>query len=342
MSKTKIILASTGGVALLVVTAAAMFAYVKYSEKVGAFEGDETGRGLSSSVADLLSYQRKQPFPSQVNVEQLKANARALENWRENVRKDIASGDWSPDNCTPAQFKEGIVLDTRQLLNLTSLDGLAGQRIFKPDFGFGPFKDFLGEKMPSTDQLPRLQRQWHDISSLFEILYTNGVLQVTDLQVLAQPKAEEPKPAPRKNLKKRKSAAAEEEELPPSIETYKVEFTASPKAFVDIVRKLSFQRRFTVVDSFTLVREHDAITAALGEVHEKKKGSGEDASASPRRNRRRSRDKEAEKKPAEETPSKKDVIVFDPAKDAIFKIELTVSVYDFRTLEARSEKGGSK
>lgn len=341
MSKTKIILASTGGAALLAFVAAATFAYFKYTEKVGAFEGDENGRGLSSSVADLLSYQRKQPFPSRVNVERIRENIRVLENWRSQVRRDISSGDWSPDNCTPAQFKEGLVLETKQLLALTSLDGLAGQKIFKPDFGFGPFKDFLGDKMPSTDQLPRLQRQWYDISSLFEILHTNGVLQVTDLQVLAQPKVEEPKPTTRKNLKKRKASAAEEEELPPSIETYKVEFLASPKAFVDIVRKLSFQQRFTVIDSFTLAREHDAITAALGEVREKKKG-GDETSSNARRNRRRSRDKEAEKKPAEETPTKKDVVVFDPAKDAAFKVEMTVSVYDFRTLETRPEKGEKK
>ena len=101
---------------------------------------------------------------------------------------------------------------------------------------------------------------------------------------------------------------------------------------------LSFQKRFTVVESFGFSRERDAIAEAFG-VGEKK----EIATASAGRQGRRRRGVVAEAVKTAEKKSNASLggVVFDPETDSTLNVALTVSVYDFRTLEG-DEKGASK
>lgn len=333
MNKTRIILASAGGVIAVGVLVAAYFLWSAFSKKTAAFEGNDESEGLETVVGQVASLMNKKPYPDKANEKKLQANRQAFEDWYQGVRSVAAEGDWLADvDCTPAQFKEMIGRDAKALSNPAKKNPAA---IVAPDFAFGPFKDYLADKMPARDMVARLQRQWYDITSLIQLLSTNGVIRLTDLQVV-EVKAPAAEADLKSKSKSKTKTKAENEEKQPSVETYKLAFQAKPEALVGVIRTLSFQKRFTVVESFGFTRERDAIAEAFG-VGEKKDAA---ASAGGRGRRRRLTLNEDAAK-AEDKKSSLGGTVFDPETDSMLNVELTVSVYDFRTLEG-DEKGASK
>ena len=251
------------------------------------------------------------------------------------MRSVAAAGDWLADgDCSPAQFKELIGRDAKALSNPAKRNPAA---IVAPDFAFGPFKEYLADKMPARDGLARLQRQWYDITSLIELLATNGVIRLTDLQVV-EVKAPAAEAESKTKSKAKSKAKVEAEETEPSVETYRLTFQAKPAALVGVIRTLSFQKRFTVVESFGFSRERDAIAEAFG-VGEKKEIAA--ASAGRQGRRRRGVVAEAVKTAEKKSNASLGGVVFDPETDSTLNVALTVSVYDFRTLEG-DEKGASK
>ena len=327
MNKSKIILCAVGGVFVIAVGVLGYLAYDAFSSKSAALtEGDDEGNaGLESVVGQIVSLSGKTPYPSDLNARRLTDNRQEVADWIKSVREFAARGDWCPDaSCTPAQFKEQIGREAKLFLARTDGKGAA---FLKPDFAFGPFRDYLGEKMPARDKLAILQRQWYDLSSLLTLLATNGVQQVVDAQVVER--AGDPEEAKGKAKGKAKSKAKGKAkdggEKQPSVETYRLTFLAAPSVLVQVVRDLSFRTRFTIVDGFAFTRERDAVFQAL-EADRKRdaapKGGG--------RSRPRGRSKDKAEEPKEELAKGP---VFDPSTDSVLKAELTVSVYDFRTLE---------
>ena len=333
MNKTRIILASAGGVIAVGVLVAAYFLWSAFSKKTAAFEGNEESDGLETVVGQVATLMNKKPYPDKANEKKLQANRQAFEDWYQGVRSVAAEGDWLADgDCSPAQFKEMIGRDAKALSNPEKKNPAA---IVATDFTFGPFKDYLADKMPARDGLSRLQRQWYDITSLIQLLATNGVIRLTDLQVV---EVKVPAAKDDSKVKSKAKAKAENEEREPSVETYKLAFQAKPSALVGVIRTLSFQKRFTVVESFGFSRERDAIAEAFG-VGEKKDIAA--ASASGQGRRRRGVAAEASKPAEKKSDTSLGGVVFDPETDSALNVELTVSVYDFRTLE-EDEKGASK
>ena len=326
MNKTRIILSATGGVVALAVLTMAYFTWSAFSEKAAAFEGDEENDGLETVVGEVRSLLGKKPFPSKDNKRRIDANRQTVEEWTASARKNASRGDWCADpDCSPAQFKEAIVREAKAI-----------GPIVAEDFSFGPFKDYLADKMPTKDQLADLQRQWQDITSLIRLLATNGVTRLADLQVV-EPQAEESaKPAPmqKSRASSKNKAAAPAVGDKPSVKTYRLTFTAKPAAFVGVIRTLSFQERFTVVEGFGFTRERDVLAEALG--GEEKKDA---PAATGRRGRRRAQAREDRQN--DEEKNSRGSVAFDPETDAALKVDLTVSVYDFRSLED-DEKGDAK
>ena len=324
-------MAVAGGVIGLSVLVMAYFTWDAFSRKTAAFEGDYEKEGLESYVGRVSALIGKKPYPSPENKRLLDENRRVFEDWRSDVRHAADDGDWCPDDAvTPAQFKESIVREARQIADFP---GSADGKFMKSDFTFGPFKDYLADKLPSKDELSRLQRQWYDITSLCEVLRTNGVQQVTDIQVVERkdPVASNEAKAKKKGAGRSRTAGPGDENPWHSVETYKISFQGDPAALVGVMRVLSFQERFTVVDGMAFSHVRDAIADALGGGKEK----FENASApTGRRGRRRT----AEPRADEDRQAPKDRSVFNPETDSVLQVELTVSVYDFGALADDKEE----
>jgi hypothetical protein len=328
MNKSKIILASVGGVIGVAVLAMAYFVWSGYSAKVAAIEGNDEGNdGLDSVVSSAQKLSRKAVFPSAASVKAIESNTTQLVEWKNAALKLAAAGDRVYEKTTTAAFKAFIVEDAKRL---ASMKGGVNGVLVKSDFAFGPFKGYIAEgQMPTDSQLAELQRRWDDVATVTEILASAGISELVDVQykVKEAPKEEETKKS-KKNVRRgnRRNADKDSAEVSgPASFSYVFSFTSRPAGIVKALNALRTGERFTVVEDFSFVRDRDVIAEALGG------GDKKEAASGGRRGRRGRRAAVEEEKKEEE--SKSGGIITDPLLDSPCKVQMTVTVYDFRSLE---------
>ena len=345
MNKTKMILAGTGGAIGLVTLVLAFLVWQAFSAKTAAIEGDdeEGTDGLETVEARVQTLSRKPVYPSAASLTAIAENQKLIDEWCKDSLSLAARGDKVFSKTTPAQFKTDLVADAKRLMDLP---GAAQGKLTKPDFAFGPFKDYIAEgKMPAETELAELQRRWDDVVTVTELLVTNGISELLDVQFKAAAKDERPetKDARQKAGKRKGSANSKPQNLKTSNTSFSYVFTfaARPSAFIRTINALESCERFVTVDTFSFVRPSDVIAEALG---------GDEKKAEPQasgRRGRRGRRGEAASSPlqtsGQETasPEGKNRIVTDPVLDAPMTVTLTLTVHDFRSLEEDGE-GASK
>ena len=348
MNKTKMILAGTGGVIGLAVLVMAYLTWSAFSAKTAALEGDEDEGtdGLETVMNKAESLSRLTPnhpvYPCQESLKAIASNQSAIVDWKAEATKLVTRGDRVFPKTTPPAFKTFIVTDAKRL---AMLPGTVSGALVKPDFAFGPFREYIVEgKMPAEAQLPELQRRWDDVATVVELLSQSGVAELTDVQFKgAEAKAEETNAKGKKKGTKSSQKAAPAADGPQSY-SYVFTFATKPAGFAKILNALVVSERFISVDGFTFSRAKDALAEALGG-EEKKEAA---AAAGGRRGRRRGavvQEKKDEKKEASSG------IVTDPLLEEPVTVTLTATVYDFRSLEAEAgaaeaaateKKGASK
>ena len=354
MNKTKMILAGTGGAIGLVALVLAFLVWQAFSAKTAAIEGDDEEGidGLETVESKAQTLSRKPVYPSAASVTAIEQNQKLVDGWRKEGLALAARGDRTFPKTTPAQFKTDIVADAKRLGALPG--GVAG-KLVKPDFAFGPFKDYIVEgKMPSEAELAQLQRRWDDVATITEMLATNGVVELVDVQFKAKAPeaATEDKGGKRGKGDKRKNApVAPASRVAPVAFSYVFTFSARPSAFVRTLNDLEQCERFIVVDGFSFVRPGDVIAEALGG-DEKKATEAQAAGGRRGRRGRRGGDSASAAEGQDGKEKTKNGIITDPIQDAPMTVTMTVSVHDFRSLEEsgeaeslplqKGEKGASK
>lgn len=334
MNKSKIVLAAVGGVIGVAALAAAFLAWRSWSAVSEARDGGDSGEGLDSVVAKAASLSRKAVYPCAASVKAIDANRERFEEWRDEAARLAARGDRKFDPTTPAAFKEFLLAEAKRLSELPgSVDGA----IVKPGFPFGAFREYiLDGKLPPEAQLPKLQRQWDDVTFFVEELAKAGVGELTAVEFSAAAPQPEKKPEPRKGQKKskRKDSKAGGDDGPKElVERYTLQFTASPAAFVRVVNAFGVCDRFVTVDDFSFARAKDDVKEAF-DAQEKK-----DAPAASSRRSRRSRrgESEAAEEKKAESPREAAIrqgVVTDPALATPLSVTLKLTVRDFGTLAA--------
>ena len=337
MNKTKTILAVTGGVIGIAVLVMAYFTWSSFSAKTAAIEGDEEeGTDGLETVMDkaekLSRLTANHPvYPSAQSLAAIESNRTAVVDWQKEASSLATRGDRVFPKTTPAAFKTFIVADAKRL---AALPGSVSGALVKPDFAFGPFREYIVEgKMPADAQLGELQRRWDDVATVVELLAKSGVAELTDVQF----KAEEVKAEPADARGRRKSAAndrrqaADGAEKKPVSYSYVFSFATKPAGLTKILNELVVCERFVSVDGFTFTRTKDALASALGGDDKKKDA----VQSSGRRGRRRGAAVQEQKE--EEKKSPLTGIVTDPLLDEPISVVLTATVHDFRSLE---EEGG--
>lgn len=339
MNKSKIVLAATGGAIGLAVLVMAFLVWRAFAAKTAATEGDEENEGLETVVENANRLSRKPVYPCAASVNAIASNEASAAAWKDEAFKLASRGDRPVKPVTAAQFKTDMVSEAKRLVDLPG--GVQG-KIAKPEFTFGPFREYIAEgKMPSESRIPELQRQWDDVTLIVETLSACGACEIVDIQLKA--KAEE-KPDEAAAKGKRRSARkgkgsvdSAEASSAPSEQGYVITFTTRPLGFVKCVNAFETCERFCVVEDFTFLRENDVIAAALGG------GDKKEAAAQQSGGRRRRRG-QVEVQKAEDGEKPKNGIITDPLLDAPFKVTLTLSTYDFKTLQdvAKENEEGKK
>lgn len=347
MNKTKMILAGTGGAIGLVVLVLAFLVWQAFSAKSAALEGDdeEGVEGLEAVESRAQTLSRKPVYPCKESLSAIEENLALVEDWRKDGLALAARGDKVFDATTPAKFKTFLVSDAKRI---AELPGGAAGKLVKPDFAFGPFKDYISEgKMPAEAELAELQRKWDDVATVAGILSKCGASELVDVQFAEVKKtAENPANEAKNKRQKAKKSNNQATKQPNSSFSYVFTFLVRPPAFVRTINELAANERFITVDAFSFDRASDVIAEALGGDEKK-----EDAAASGGRRGRRGRrgNGEAVARPLEEEGASvlKNGIITDPLLDEPFKAVMTVSVHDFRSLEEKGEadaeeKGAAK
>lgn len=334
MNKTKLILAVIGGVIALATLVMAYLIWSSFSAKTAALEGDEEGGdGLETVVSKAQTLSHKPIYPCAASVTAVNSNAAVLAAWKDESVKLASRGDKVFEKTTPAAFKTFIVADAKRL---AALPGAVNGAIVKPTFDFGPFKDYItGGKLPADDQLAELQRKWDDVVTVVETLGQGGIAELTGVEFKTEEaKQEQSAKDDRKNRRQanaRNNRNARSAETSAAIEpvkfSYVFTFTTRAPGFIKTLNQLSTCERFVVIDDFTFNRGADTLAEALGGDEKK---SAQQASG---RSRRRGRGRAAEEVKDEKGDDKRKGIVTDPVLDAPFSVSMTVSVYDFRSLE---------
>ena len=353
MNKTKMILAGTGGAIGLVVLVLAFLVWQAFSAKTAALEGDdeEGVEGLEAVESSAQTLSRKSVYPCKESLSAIEENLALVEDWRKDGLALAARGDKVFDATTPAAFKTFLVSDAKRIAELPG--GVAG-KLVKPDFAFGPFKDYISEgKMPAEAELAELQRKWDDVATVAGILSKCGASELADVQFAAVNREEGTgkREQEKKGNKRKGSSKSNNQTIKQSNNSFSYVFTflTRPPAFVRTINELTANERFITVDSFSFARESDVIAEALG--GEEKKDAA--AVSSGRRGRRGRRGSGEENQAASASPRdadgtvEKNGIITDPLLDAPFKAVMTVSVHDFRSLEEKNEadaeeKGAAK
>lgn len=164
--------------------------------------------------------------------------------------------------------------------------------------------------------MPRLQREWYDVSTFLSLLVDAKASSVSDLKFV---RGEEKKEQP---VKGKRNVKQEDEAEKPDITRFDIVFTASPVSLVSVVNAIASNPRFIVAETMSFVREMDEIAGKLGE-----------KSAKPQETagRRRGRRQMAAEASASENENAQTGIITDPATAPDFKVTMRVAVYDFRT-----------
>lgn len=326
MNKTKKILIALGGVLAVAVLGAAAFAYLAFSDKIAAREGNDESEGLEAVIDQAEQLSRKAVFPCAESVKILSESHDDIAAWKDDAFKFAARGDRPIPPTTEAQFKSMIVDDAHYLATLP--EGTTN-KIVAADFDFGPFKPYIADGvMPETANLKKLQREWDDFKLIVQTFVPCGITRVTRLEVKAAAPAA-PVETPKRGAKKQSKKTVET--FKPESRTYVIGVKAAPAAFVKALNALATSERFMVVDDFTLALERDAIQAALGTAEKK-----EEATSTRRRPRRAAAEEE---KPQEsEANAPKVQVVTDPVNDAAFDATLTITIHDFKSLEETKDE----
>ena len=334
MNKSKIVLAAVGGVIGIAALATAFLAWRSWSAVSEARDGGDSGEGLDSVVAKAATLSRKAVYPCAASVKAIDANRERFEEWRDEAARLAARGDRKFDPTTPAAFKEFLLAEAKRL---SALPGSVDGALVKPGFPFGAFREYiLDGKLPPEAQLPKLQRQWDEVTFFVEELAKAGVGELTAVEFVAAAPEQEKKPAPRKGQEKpkRKDSKAGGDDGPKElVERYTLQFTASPAAFVRVVNAFGVCDRFVTVDDFSFVRAQDDVKEAF-DAQEKKNAPA----ASSRRSRRSRRgESEAAEEKKAESPREAAIrqgVVTDPALATPISVTLKLTVRDFGTLVA--------
>ena len=348
MNKTKMILAGTGGAIGLVVLVLAFLVWQAFSAKTAAIEGDdeEGTDGLETVEARAQSMSRKPVYPSAASLSAIAANQKAVDDWCKEGLSLAVRGDRVFPKTTPAQFKTDLVADARRLADLP---GKAGGKLVKPDFAFGPFKGYIVEgKMPAEAELGELQRKWDDVTTVTELLSTNGIAELVDVQVAVAKKDEPETKSDGRGAKKKGQKTKDKGQRPmsdvrsPLSHSYVFTFAAKPAAFIRTLNALESCERFITVDDFSFVRPSDVIAESLGG-DEKKAAEAQTSGRRGRRGRRGGGEEAPASKLAgtEEGAAGRNRIVTDPLLDAPMTVTMTVTVHDFRSLEDSGEAASS-
>ncbi len=320
MKRNKIILIVVLAVAILACGAVGWLLIKSIVDKTEA----ETQRDLDSSA--LTKIYTSKVFPSDENIERVKADQKDLEAWLVSIAEQLHKGDLAEVQLTPATFKQGLQGTVRAL---SQQPGNKNGKIVTPNFHFG-FDQYLGEsnELPKPEDVQRLSIQLGMIEQICRELFAAKVLSLDaikretfDSTTASAEQSQQSRATGRRRARSLSDEGqdnAQDEtrvnqvEIPEGLvskEVFTFEFTAAPDAFISALNKLSSMDLFVVIAESSFVKTGDQ----LEKLEQKTKASVDTGVAK----------KISEMNHYERT-------ITDPLSDLPVSVKLVLNVYSFK------------
>ena len=227
-------------------------------------KSQESKTRLDEAKQSLVKIYGEKVFPDDKNIAQIKENQKTLEEWFASATNQLAKSEVPLANLTPAQFKQKLVGEVREMIQLSSPQGVAARVNADFYFGFDRYKDGM---LPEKDDVPRLNQQLDIIKLLVEELNHANIVkldaierEIFEADAAAAGTAESGRPRPPKNKPPSgggggvtPASDAQPAGLNPALadlfdcQRFTVSFQAHPDAFADVLNKLSAMSLFVVV-----------------------------------------------------------------------------------------------
>ncbi len=158
MNRSNVILIAAGAVVVVVSGALAFFAQGKFAASAKA------EKRIKSDRRKLEEVYQSELFPSDENVEALKAQAERLASLRAVLTNDLVRYNTPAPQVTPPRFVQALNFMTRSLVDKAPI--VDGKKCVAPGFAFG-FDRYLGPTaaMPEAEDVPRLLQQLYVIAN---------------------------------------------------------------------------------------------------------------------------------------------------------------------------------
>lgn len=320
------------GAALVATAVVAVLAAGKFSAATATDE--EAGRKFS----ELQRIYKADVFPSDDNVNKLKAVIEELEGDRVAITNALSERNVKTKELSPSQFKGVMSKLFTTLVDKAPI--VEGKKCVKPEFAFG-FDRYMGENavMPEKDDVVRLLEQLSVVDEVVEALYKAQVISIDGIA------REAFETAPAANAEQARRPQGQGDKPLYTSQKYSVKFTARQQSIVDFLNSMATLKYFAVVTDVGIAKTaSDIHMPALQGAADEAEGSA------PRRSNRRRRAAQAEEEAAAPSatmgtvqqnstlpPSQR--LLTGPGLDAPMSVSVDFRVYRFGTGDETAKEG---
>lgn len=343
MKKALIIMASTGGVALLAVALIGYLAFAAFSEQ------SESQEAIDSALSNVQRINNRPVAPINDSVTAIDANSATLEKWYNDALQLVAVGDLVTDQTlTPSSFKEKLVEESAAL---SKKPGNVLGSIVKEGYAFGFDRFITGSDLPEAEKIAEYDRQWNDIKVIVSALSKSGGSEFVSIEMKSVPEIlksigivvdgddakakKDDKKGGRANQRgNTKKAEADKPVESYSMQGYHIVYRARPQAQVKFLNELASCQRFVTTFNLSFKHVEDPIATVLAPEKKAAETSG---------TKKRGRGKKRAE--AEETAATDDAaatkapsgMVIDTVNGGELEITLDLATIDFKTKVAAPE-----
>lgn len=174
------------GVVTLVLTGVGIFFWVKAGN-----QNQELEAAIQRLETQRSGLTGESPFPSEESVEVLKTEQEKVKELRNELLRVMEEGQITPPRLARtmfADFVRDLVPRLRALAKASTRGGEEGVVLQDPEFGLS---NYLRGELPEASRIPSLLLELETMAHLAEILFTRGISELVDIQVVAVEEADQ-------------------------------------------------------------------------------------------------------------------------------------------------------
>ena len=236
---------------------------------------------LSMTVNSLRSFYKKNPFPTQVNIEKEHKNLDDMQKWFGKLVDVVTNGQVERRDATPTKFITEYNQTRNMIVNAAVKKSV---EIAETDDAFG-FAFYAKGNLPAPEDVPRLMQQMMITECLAEILIDNNVKKINGITREQFDSASSESGVSKRSVAKSSrrggrrgagSGAVKTEETRQiqsmrkteiyEVQSFTLEFVAKETIILDVINQLSRSDLFIVVTGIEFIKAEEDLKMPVSDV----------------------------------------------------------------------------